>query len=48
MDNTQRPTEKISAWRNVTIPGRATGAYSERSISGQKVEAFFVEIRNAN
>lgn len=48
MDNAQRPTEKTSAWRNVTIPGRATGVYSERSIGGAKVEAFLVEIRNAN
>jgi hypothetical protein len=48
MDGNQFPTEKTSGWTNVAIPARATGVYTERSISGAKVQHFLVEIRNAN
>ena len=48
MDASQFPTEKTSAWINVSIPARATGVYNGRSVGGPKVEHFLVEIRNAN
>lgn len=48
MDKNQLPTEKTSVWRNVSIPARATGVFQERSLGKGEVEAFLVEIRNAN
>lgn len=41
----QAPTEPVSAWQRIYIPGRSIGVYQEKSISAGRVNSYLIELR---
>lgn len=48
MDETQAPTEPVSAWTQVFLPAKGTGTYRELSMSRDEVKYYLIEVAPAD